>query len=368
LFFAKVVNCQKVRSAARRMSSPIIFAFNFRSWPFVNPFKDERERKLREAQLEVLGIHNDMDSCIGGNQRVSEVGYTVNQDRKRRWENYHSHESEKRQRAFVDKNNCWKGDRTEFDYLIPKTELSLEEEARCMEISKRNSTEIVCMRFNADITKHCFATLNVGCWLNDEVVNAFLKLASRRGGNRKDRPHVFDSFFLPTRSRGPTGYDYSQVEKWTKNRRTRVNLFERRAVIIPINKSNVHWCLCVADIKFKKIIYYDSMGSAGEEDSRKILRYLADEHRNKLGTLLKTDDWELVAPRRKVPQQDNTNDCGVFVSYFANTLIDYFRKEPNFPPPFAIFPFTCSDMLRLRKQMKLDVDRNAVFPDRTPTR
>ena len=86
-----------------------------------------------------------------------------------------------------------------FGHLIPTTEVS-EDEAQAIKtkIYKGSKDEQVVELFNASITKHCLRTLSLNTWVNDEVINAFLKLCKSRSEVTRDRVHLFTSFFYST--------------------------------------------------------------------------------------------------------------------------------------------------------------------------
>jgi Ulp1 family protease len=44
------------------------------------------------------------------------------------------------------------------------------------------------------------------------------------------------------------------VRRWTRPRRTVVDIFAKRALLFPINIENRHWVFAYVDITFKKIV------------------------------------------------------------------------------------------------------------------
>jgi hypothetical protein len=250
-----------------------------------------------------------------------------------------------------------------YRYLIPTTPISEEELATLRKaFGSGHRDDEVCERFDAKITKHCFRTADPGRWLNDEIVNAYMQMCERRGKDQPDRPYVFSSFFLTTLVREKIGYSYPDVQRWTARGKGKADLFARRAVIFPVNIGNTHWVMVCADVKFKRITYYDSMGGEGRSVLETIFRYLKDEHQSKKNAPL-PDGWEFVSPKKTVPQQNNCNDCGVFTCMFGNTLMEYFLREQDATPPPTIFCFSVNDMDRIRQQIQLDILRENVFPN-----
>ena len=86
-----------------------------------------------------------------------------------------------------------------------------------------------------------------GTWLNDEVVNFYLKLLQKRSdeGPPSLLPTVFAfiSFFYSQLTTGPAGYCYHAVQRWTlpKKTRTKTCVLDRELLLFPINHDNAHW-------------------------------------------------------------------------------------------------------------------------------
>lgn len=118
-------------------------------------------------------------------------------------------------------------------------------------------------------------------------------------------------------------------------------MFTYDKVIIPIHLG-VHWTLAVINLKAKQLEYFDSMGgiSTGKNILNHLRKYLEDEHNDKKKLPLDTSSWTMNLPSSKqLPQQKNSDDCGVFACKFANYVaqdkqitfsqehIPYFRKR-----------------------------------------
>lgn len=63
------------------------------------------------------------------------------------------------------------------------------------------------------------------------------------------------------------------------------------------------------------------MGIAHGVMSRHMLQYLSDEYLNKKAGMIEKGEWKLVSHGTTVPQQENTDDCGVFMCMFAKFLL-----------------------------------------------
>eukprot|EP01126_Amoeba_proteus_P024871 TRINITY_DN2494_c0_g1_i3.p1 TRINITY_DN2494_c0_g1~~TRINITY_DN2494_c0_g1_i3.p1 ORF type:complete len:111 (-),score=21.54 TRINITY_DN2494_c0_g1_i3:83-415(-) len=102
-----------------------------------------------------------------------------------------------------------------------------------------------------------------------------------------------------------------------------------------------HWCLAVLRMKEQKIEYFDSLGGHNQACVESLQRYVT-------GVLVtnqkESSQWTIVSLGTKVPQQDNPNDCGVFVCKFA----DYCSREQD-------FNFSQQDIPFFRTQMVLQI-------------
>jgi hypothetical protein len=99
---------------------------------------------------------------------------------------------------------------------------------------------------------------------------------------------------------------------------------------MPINVyGENHWTLLVTYIQEKRIVYYDSMMSLGDESKfstryylEGALRYFADEAK-KRSLKFELTDWTLMSSMlSETPQQKGCIDCGVFAVMFADLITD----------------------------------------------
>ena len=171
-------------------------------------------------------------------------------------------------------------------------------------------------------------TLQPGTWLNDTIINSYFYLMVQRQLALLRLPvyHSYRSHFfnqlLQVDHRNPElrgQYDYTQVSGYHKNAFNK-DLFRLRTLLIPVNIGYSHWTLVHVDFPNHSIHYYDSMGSSGTGYLLATLRYLQDNHLRRHGTAL-PGNWQVFSPARTIPQQENTNDCGVFVCSFADNIL-----------------------------------------------
>jgi len=204
--------------------------------------------------------------------------------------------------------------------------------------------------------------LNPGCWLNDEIINLYMRLLQERdtrlhaeGKEKYPSCHFFNSFFLSKLYKDTGSYDYESVRRWTAPGRlkaigqTRKSILDCEKIIIPVNQSNVHWVLAVIDLKNKRFEYFDSL--YGEDDACLdfLSQYLMDEFKNKRNEE-RPDilEWPKVYPK-SIPKQVNGYDCGVFLILFA----DYLSKS-------AKLDFSQKNIENFRVKLALDFSRMEV--------
>ena len=179
--------------------------------------------------------------------------------------------------------------------------------------------EILAKEDSDSVLRGSMQTLKPGTWLNDEVINYFLKnclakrdekLCASQPGQK--RSHFFNSFFVQTmfdeknnnmNVRGK--YNYKNVRRWGKKVPGK-DIFNLKYIICPINLDNMHWTSAVIFMEEKRIQYYDSMGGTDRVKLEGLLQYLKDEWKaKKKGGELDVSEWTLVNCTRDTPRQRN---------------------------------------------------------------
>ncbi|KAL6242844.1 hypothetical protein RBB50_010490 [Rhinocladiella similis] len=154
-------------------------------------------------------------------------------------------------------------------------------------------------------------------WLNDEVINGYLKIIVEHG-KKNDRPtqvpthHAFVSFFY--NNLAEKGYD--SVKRWAN--RAKIGgkrLLETEQVFIPINRG-MHWTLCVVSGKNKTITHYNSLGGNGRPYVETIKKWVKEE----LGSAYHEEEW-IFDYSGETPHQTNMDDCGVFTITSARQIM-----------------------------------------------
>lgn len=193
------------------------------------------------------------------------------------------------------------------------------------------------------ITGEYLRRLKPNCWLNDEIVNAFMTMLEARatemrgakeptgiqgavsavpngvhGSPNVPKVKIMNSFFYakliePDRYKRPT-YNYQRVRRWTR----KFDSFGLDILLLPINQENVHWTLGVINFRERTVQHLDSLGTGGSGKVREyLMRWVADEAKDK-GKEYNASEWKAV--EADVPIQRNSDDCGVFLCKFADFL------------------------------------------------
>ena len=109
-------------------------------------------------------------------------------------------------------------------------------------------------------------------------------------------------------------------------------MFKFEKLLVPINLPG-HWSLVEINMSQKAFIYLDSMnrhGRSGSDVIENLKRWLKDESMDKRKIQVEDiEDWEIQI-RTDVPQQNNTFDCGVYATKFAEC--SSLGKNPSFGP------------------------------------
>ncbi|XP_045906320.1 sentrin-specific protease 7-like isoform X3 [Micropterus dolomieu] len=229
------------------------------------------------------------------------------------------------------------------------------------------------------VTKEDLACLASGEFLNDVIIDFYLKylLLEGVGGSAAERSHVFSSFFYKQLSRrraagedaAPSVPDrhmrHQRVKTWTRH----VDIFTKDFLFVPVNQ-DAHWYLVVVcfpgleevqheefqrptggseraagnpslslrpqqppectqqgwqrDTVLKRpcILVMDSLKLSYHENVCRLVRdYLQVEWEVRRGTprLFTSDSMRSFSC--KVPQQDNSSDCGLYLLQYAESFL-----------------------------------------------
>ncbi|KAM9334298.1 sentrin-specific protease 7-like [Symphorus nematophorus] len=229
------------------------------------------------------------------------------------------------------------------------------------------------------VTKEDLACLDDGEFLNDVIIDFYLKylLLEGVGGPVAERSHVFSSFFYKQLSRrraagendAPSVPDrhmrHQRVKTWTRH----VDIFTKDFLFVPVNQE-AHWFLvvvcfpgleevqyeefqrptggaeraagkpslslrsqqtpectrqgCTRDAVLKRpcVLVMDSLKLSYHENVCRLLRdYLQVEWEVRRGTPRLFTSDTMRSSNCRVPQQDNSSDCGVFLLQYVESFL-----------------------------------------------
>lgn len=216
--------------------------------------------------------------------------------------------------------------------------LTAEQERKvnyCFDRRNNVENEILISKYNLNISGRDILTLQGLNWLNDEVINFYMNLIIDRAKDSKwPKTHAMNTFFFPKISKD----GYSSVRRWTK----KVDIFAFDVLVVPIHLS-MHWCMAIIDFRAKTINYFDSMGRSNDKCLKILYNYLQQEHLDKKRAEYDMSEWEM-SNVKKIPQQMNGSDCGMFACTFA----EFLTRD-------AKITFTQEDMPYLRRKMAVEI-------------
>ena len=188
----------------------------------------------------------------------------------------------------------------------------------------------------------CLSTL---AWLNDEVINLYLKLLQQRCDTAKQHKVWFYNTFFYAKLAGDGAYNYNAVRRWSKTQKVDITALDM--LIVPVHVHGNHWTLARLDFRRKRAEYYDSLRGSEANILRNLRQYVIDEAKTYKSQVLSMDDWQDVAVN--APRQSNGSDCGVFSLMFANYLCDGLPVS-----------FTYTDMPYFRQRIALEIKHKQI--------
>ena len=109
-----------------------------------------------------------------------------------------------------------------------------------------------------------FLGLTNGIWLNDEIINSYMRMLMEREAYILSPTSLYLSsfFFVKLMAEQEEEYNdtreytYQNVKRWAKN----IDIFKMRYIFSTINIKNSHWKVIYWILEFKVIVIYDPMG------------------------------------------------------------------------------------------------------------
>jgi len=211
------------------------------------------------------------------------------------------------------------------DFNVQKTHLQEAEKTFREKWDKKIIEEDCCIINVQDIRrlrKYSSGLRTEQLYLNDEIINYYLKLVGKRNLLYKEylpRICIHSSFFYQQLL--DHGYEH------VKNHDKSFGDYFSKAdyLFIPINL-HLHWTLVVVDLKKQHIQYYDSLGGENRKCTNLIKEYLVKKQKETNTNDDTMIQWEITYPK-DIAQQTNDYDCGVFLLLY--TLFISNKHSPN---------------------------------------
>ena len=200
--------------------------------------------------------------------------------------------------------------------------------------------------------------LGIGVFLNDKIVNFYMKLLEDTYSSKENNIFITNSYFYSLLSKGESGDLDQPLINYRTVMNKKMNIFECKMIIIPICDNN-HWSLIIInrvdlmsnifdkaltnnvdmsqkEILFPEIFYLDSYydyNEGIEKSIRMIKKYLFYEYQpaypdkvtqNAVLTFNDIISIKSKFIRRyvpKVPKQTNRYDCGIYMLVYTELFL-----------------------------------------------
>ncbi|XP_030855061.1 uncharacterized protein LOC105447491 [Strongylocentrotus purpuratus] len=145
-------------------------------------------------------------------------------------------------------------------------------------------------------------------WLNDVIINGYLEMIDLKSRNDDGQPRIypfFSQWYQQVNSRGETSL---------RRMARLIDLAECDWLLFPVN-TGVHWYLIAINPKEKMVVSLDSLQGDNATEIVLAVQVVRSLWKEKYG--LSFDCQMMVVP---TPRQHNSDDCGVYLCYFAYYL------------------------------------------------
>lgn len=173
-------------------------------------------------------------------------------------------------------------------------------------------------------------------WLNDRIINAYMRLIQ----NRMSNVYCFSTYAYPSM----IGKSINNIKKWFSES----DILSYEYVIIPIHQVS-HWTLII--VNEDRIEYYDSLHGFSPLPCITIKKLFEGFTEDKFGT---KRQYRFKNRSLNIDRQTNGDDCGVFCCMNAK-----YRVIPNLKVWFSE-----SEIRQLRKQMLHEIISGHIIYDK----
>lgn len=181
-------------------------------------------------------------------------------------------------------------------------------------IEKLIKEKIVSLEYKYIIleNKDLMRLVNNTGWINDQIIDYYLSLLREKF---KENYYFLCNFYQKFKN----GYNFKQVEKYTKN----INLADYKNIFIPVHVDNNHWIIVILDLKNNTFKLFDCLyqNKYLEKIYKDINQYIKDITKRNINLEIIDHDS---------PVQKNNFDCGIYlltITYFLSINKDI--KELN---------------------------------------
>ncbi|KAF5346216.1 hypothetical protein D9757_014048 [Collybiopsis confluens] len=230
------------------------------------------------------------------------------------------------------------------------------------------------------ITWSDFRNLGVGRWLDDELINYFVKKWSMQ----ERKILGFSTFFAPkvlfkesACINAKTGTlkraDEIEAMRCIKRREKELSIKGWDSVFIPINENSQHWYSAYIDFRLKRIEIYDSLQETHQVNMNKpiterkytklmlVLMWFTELLAQRRGEIVQLNnnphtEWTF-DPHCQVPFQPNSYDCGVHTLWHLRHVSEFRKvvaKMDNLPPGMRFTDDMVGKRLRLVQEILRD--------------
>ncbi|GMH39119.1 hypothetical protein BSKO_07017 [Bryopsis sp. KO-2023] len=230
------------------------------------------------------------------------------------------------------------------------------------DVVKRPDGRVLSGVDNVELTAKVLACLQHGEWLNDEIMNGYMRLMQERDSTLRSsetapRCHFHKSFFMNRLFLDENRYCYKNVQRWTKPQKLKnwgqqsQSVLDCDIVFFPVHL-HMHWVLAYALLGENKIVYCDSLQGKRADVVQAICQYLKDEALDKKGEHWDMSEWEHIYSKN-IPRQKNGCDCGVFSLMYAKSRSELLRWKDDWGFDQASMPALRVGMLKEFLEKKL---------------
>ena len=260
---------------------------------------DEMSREKKESSIELVDISEDSTQPENTEGRTDKSGAAARE---------------------------FKEESTQAENKDRRATATMQGNIEKVDIRKGRPNEVLNVRL--DLRRWDFQTLCGSEYLNDRIINEYLRLIQERNEADSSLPKVYACC-----SQLYTMIGWRGLEE-TMNVYRRDDLRMKELIFFPIHNDQLfHWSLIVVETSTKVVYYFDSIPNARiySQAPRIIKKYMEKYYENRGEKV-----FFKIKRREDAPCQENGYDCGVFVCQYAEKIarrspLNFSQKDLNHP-------------------------------------